>query len=163
MRWTIALCVCASSAFALAAQVSAAVQTDIGVLTCTLAESGERTTDPDTQTRAMLCAFKPKGNGPEESYSGEIRNVGSRTALSGKLVLIWAVMGPSDRDLKPAVLEQTYVGEATSASDDPSAPTKMLVGERDRAYGLRSITDNGEPNAGQTVTVVELKIRTIPT
>jgi len=163
MHWTIAVCACALSVFALAARTSAAVQTDVGVLTCTLAESGERSSDPDSQTRAMLCAFKPKGNGPEESYSGEIRNVGSQTALSGKLVLIWAVMGPSNRDFKPAALEQTYVGEAASAVNDPSAPPKMLVGQRDQAYGLRSITDKGEPNAGQFITVVALKIKTIAT
>lgn len=160
MRRKILACACALSAIPLVAQ--AAGQTDVGVLTCTLAESGEHTSEPETQTRAMLCAFKPNGGGPEESYSGEIRKVGSQTALSGKLVLIWAVIGPANRALKPAVLEQTYVGEATTPADDPSAPPKMLVGERDKAYGLRSITDKGEPNPGQTITVVDLKIKTIP-
>jgi hypothetical protein len=159
MRWKFLVCACALSAIPLAAL--AAGQTDIGVLTCTLAVGGEQTSEPETQTRAMLCAFKPNG-GPEESYSGEIRKVGSQTALSGKMVLIWAVMGPSKRDLKPAALEQTYVGEATTPGDDPSAPPKMLIGERDKAYGLRSITDKGEPNPGQTITVVDLKIKTIP-
>ena len=103
--------------------------TDIGVLTCTLAEHGEKGTEPDSQTRAMLCTFKPKGTGPEESYTGEVKKVGSQTELSGKLVLIWAVMGPSDRKLKPAVLEQTYVGEAATDAGDKSTPPKLLVGE----------------------------------
>ena len=107
MRWAFAAALCLG-----AMPASAAMKTDVGVLTCTLAEHGEKGTDPDSQTRAMLCSFKPKGTGPEESYTGEIKKVGSQTELSGKLVLIWAVMGPSDRKLKPAVLEQTYVGEA---------------------------------------------------
>ena len=107
MRWAFAAVLCLG-----AMPAAAAMTTDVGVLTCTLAEHGEKGTEPDSQTRAMLCSFKPKGTGPEESYIGEIKKVGSQTELTGKLVLIWAVMGPSDRQLKPAVLEQTYVGEA---------------------------------------------------
>ncbi len=107
MRWAIAIAL-----GVLALPASAAMQTDVGVLTCTLAEHGEKGTEPDSQTRAMLCTFKPKGTGPEESYTGEVKKVGSQTALTGKLVLIWAVMGPSDRKLRPAVLEQTLCRRA---------------------------------------------------
>ena len=159
MRWAIAIVLCM-----LAVPASAAMQTDIGVLTCTLAEHGETSTEPESQTRAMLCSFKPKGTGPEESYVGEIRKVGSQTALSGKLVLIWAVMGPSDRKLKPAVLEQTYVGEAsTGSADKPKVPT-MLVGESDKAYGLQPFTNDGhELNANDSITMVALRIKSTPT
>jgi hypothetical protein len=159
MRWAIAIVLSM-----LAVPALAAMQTDVGVLTCTLAEHGEKGTEPDSQTRAMLCSFKPKGTGPEESYVGEIKKVGSQTALSGKLVLIWAVMGPSDRKLKPAVLEQTFVGQAAMDSgDNPKAP-KMLVGETDNAYGLQPITNDGhEPNANDSITVVALRIKSTPT
>ena len=154
MRWATAIVLCM-----LAVPASAAMQTDIGVLTCTLAEHGETSTEPDSQTRAMLCSFKPKGTGPEESYSGEIKKVGSQTALSGKLVLIWAVMGPSDRKLTPAVLEQTYVGQVATDSADNS--NKMLVGETDKAYGLQPFTNDGhEENASDSITVVALRIKT---
>jgi uncharacterized protein DUF992 len=159
MRWAIAIVLCL-----LAVPASAAMQTDIGVLTCTLAEHGETDTEPESQTRAMLCSFKPKGTGPEESYSGEIKKVGSQTALSGKLVLIWAVMGPSDRKLKPAVLEQTFVGQAAPDSGDNSKTPKMLVGETDKAYGLQPITNDGhESNAGDSITVVALRLKSTPT
>lgn len=158
MRWAIATVLCA-----LAVPASAAMQTDIGTLTCTLAETGEKGTEPDSQTRVMLCSFKPKGTGPEESYSGEIKKVGSQTALTGKLVLIWAVMGPSDRQLKPAVLQQTYVGEVADDPSDKSQPHKILVGEKDKAYGLQPITNEAhEPSASETVTVVELRIKSTP-
>jgi hypothetical protein len=158
MRWAIATLLCL-----FAVPATAAMTTDIGVLTCTLAEHGETDTDPDSQTRAMLCTFKPKGTGPEESYTGEVKKVGSQTELSGKLVLIWAVMGPSDRKLKPAILEQTYVGEVAADAGDKSTPPKLLVGESDKAYGLQSITDDGnEPNASRSVTVVQLRIKSTP-
>jgi hypothetical protein len=158
MRWVIAIAL-----GVLALPASAAMQTDVGVLTCTLAEHGEKGTEPDSQTRAMLCTFKPKGTGPEESYTGEVKKVGSQTALTGKLVLIWAVMGPSDRKLRPAVLEQTYVGEQVEDPSDKASAPKMLVGETDKAYGLQPITDDQhEPNASQSVTVVQLRIKSTP-
>jgi hypothetical protein len=157
MRWAIAIVLCA-----LAVPALAAMQTDIGTLTCTLAEHGEKGTEPDSQTRVMLCSFKPKGTGPEESYSGEIKKVGSQTALTGKLVLIWAVMGPSDRQLKPAILEQTYVGEVADPSDT-AQPRKILIGESDKAYGLQPITDEKhEPSASESVTIVQLRIKSTP-
>jgi hypothetical protein len=155
MRWAIA---CALL-IAVTAPAAAQVQTDVGVLTCTLAHHGEQGTDPDSQTRAMLCSFKPTGTGPEESYTGEIKKVGTRTELSGKRVLIWAVMGPADRKLRPAVLEQTYVGKSEPDAD-ASQPSKLLVGERDDAYALHPITDDTkEPSAADGVTVIELKIK----
>lgn len=156
MRWSIAVLSCV-----LAAPAAAAMQTDVGVLTCTLAEHGEQEANPESQSRLIHCSFTPKG-GPEEVYVGEIKKVGTQSELTGKRVLIWAVMGPSDRKLKPAVLAQTYIGE-----DAPEAaeiqPPKLLVGEIDKAYGLQPISDDArEPNASRSVTVVELRIKSTP-
>ena len=157
MRWLIAALVCV-----LTVPVSAAVQTNIGVLTCTLAESGEKGETPPSQTRAMVCAFKPNGAGPEESYSGEIQKVGSRSALSNEPVLIWVVMGPDDRELAPGLLGQTYVGELAPAADGEVRPPKMLVGKSDDAYALRPMSDSPRESATGSVTIVVLKVKSIP-
>lgn len=147
---------------AAATSTSAAMQTDVGILTCTLAEHAETDTGPDSQTKLMHCAFKPSGSGPEEIYIGEVKRVGSQTALSGKRVLIWAVLGPSDRKLAPAILQQTYVGKADGAGGEPE-PTKLLVGERDDAYSLQPIADEEhKADAEPSVTVVELRIKSTP-
>jgi len=141
----------------------AAMQTSLGVLTCTLSQHVEKETNPDSETRAMHCSFKPDGTGPEETYSGEIKKVGPQDELTGKKVLIWAVLGPSDRELKPAVLEQTYMGEVASDPLDKSQPPKLLVGERDDAFSLQPITDDTlEPTAGSSITVVALRIKSTP-
>lgn len=160
MRWTLAAAVSVMAAGA----SPAAMQTDVGVLTCTLAEHGEKDTNPDSQSRAMHCAFKPKG-GPEEVYLGEIKKVGSQTELSGKLVLIWAVLGPSDRKLKPAVLQQTFVGDTAGDGLTPKGkPPKQLIGERDKAYALQPITDeSAKDTPAGSVTVIELRIKSTPT
>ena len=144
----------------LACTPSYATQTSVGDLICTLAETGERGGTPPSQTRAMVCTFKPTGGGPEERYSGEIKSVGSHTELSGKLVLIWAVMGPPDRALEPGLLEQTYIGQQ-DAPDEAVAP-KMLVGERNDDYALRLSGDETKTDSG-TITVVILKVMSIPT
>ena len=160
MKWLLASLICA-----FAPTAEAAVQTNIGTLTCTLAETGDHVESPPSQTRAMICAFKPNGSGPEEHYSGEIKNVGSNTALSGKLVLIWVVMGPEHATMEPGLLEQTYMGELASSEDGKSKAPKMLVGESDESYGLRPMTeqdgDNGSAGANN-VTVIVLKVKTTP-
>ncbi len=157
MRWAIAALACALSSPALAA-----AQANLGTLTCTLAETGEEAATPPSQQRDMVCSFKPAGTGPEESYSGQIKKVGTQTELDGKLVLIWVVMGPDEREMKPGLLEQSYVGELSSSIDGKPQAPKMLVGNKDSAYGLRPMTDGSE-SANGNMTVVELKLRSVPT
>lgn len=163
MRWPIASLMLVALPCAAFAQVPATV----GTLTCTLAESGEVDSTPPSQTRNMICSFKPTGSGPEEQYSGEIRKVGSQSALSDTAVLIWVVVGPADAKLEPGLLEQSYVGtHAPSPGSEP--PPVMLVGERNDAFSLRPMTDSGATRdeaetAAAGVTVVVLKVKSIPT
>ncbi len=146
-----------------AVSATAAMQTDVGILTCTLAEHAEKDTAPDSQTKLMHCAFKPAGNGPGEVYIGEVKRVGSQTALTGKRVLIWSVLGPSDRKLTPAILQQTYVGKVAPGASGGPEPAKLLVGERDDAYSLQPIADEEhKQNVEPSVTVVELRIKSSP-
>ncbi len=157
MRLLIAALLCA-----LSCPAWAAVQTNIGVLTCTLAETGAQGETPPSQTRAMSCAFKPQGTGPEERYSGEIQKVGSQSALTGRLVLIWAVMGPDKKELKPGLLEQTYVGELAPSLDGATQQPKVLVGKSNESFALRPMTNNGKEPASGSVTVVVLKVKSLP-
>jgi hypothetical protein len=158
MRWAF---------FALASVLSgpalAAAQANLGTLTCTLAESGVDAETPPSQQRDMLCAFKPSGTGAEETYSGQIKKVGAQKELNGKFVLIWVVTGPSEREFTPGMLEQSYVGELASSDDGKPQSPKMLVGNKDSAYGLRSMTDDSTESAAGNVTVVELKVKSVPT
>ena len=122
------------------------MQTNIGTLTCTLAETGDHVESPPSQTRAMLCGFKPSGTGPEEHYTGEIKNVGSDTALSGKLVLIWVVMGPEHITFAPGCSRRPIRARArVRGPERRQRPPMMLVGETDDTYALRPLSeDEGE-------------------
>ena len=162
MRWPISAVI---SPFMFASVAyGAAPPTDVGVLTCTLAEQGARDTNPDSETRAMYCSFKPNGAGPEETYAGEIKNVGTVDTLDKKRVLIWAVLGPADRDLKPGVLAQSFMGESAGEAIEGGQSPTQLTGEADDAYRLRPITEDKrqEAEAAGALTVIELRIKSVP-
>ena len=148
--------------FALASPALAAVQANLGVLTCTLAEVGEQSEAPPSQKRAMICTFKPNGGGPEEQYTGEVQKVGVQDGLANTMVLIWTVLGPDRSELAPGLLAQTYVGKI-SPTQSADQPPKMLVGEADENFSLRPMSDevNSKADAG-SVTVVVLTAKTIP-
>ncbi|MDH4980884.1 DUF992 domain-containing protein [Hyphomicrobium sp. D-2] len=162
MRWPIAA-VITPFMFASVAH-GAAPLADVGVLTCTLAEQGQRETNPDSETRAIYCSFKPSSSGPEETYAGEIKNVGSTDSLDKKRVLIWAVLGPGDRELKPGVLAQSFMGESAGEAIEGGQNPTQLTGDEDDAYRLRPINEDKEQAAEATgaLTVVELRIKSVP-
>src|SRR5688572_10848280 len=71
-------------------------RSNLGTLTCTLAQDGETKQMPPSEERAMRCVFKPTESGVEMTYAGTIRKVGAGQQLEGKLVMIWVVQGPKD-------------------------------------------------------------------
>jgi hypothetical protein len=137
-------------------------RTNLGTLTCTLAESGEKQATPPSEERAMRCAFKPTESGAEQTYTGTIRKMGPAQELQGRLVLIWIVQGPSDAKLGPGLLAQTYVGGATEGSPKGAA-AKGLVGESRKEIVMQPETVQGGPETAAAITVMELKVETVPT
>jgi Protein of unknown function (DUF992) len=106
---------------------------NLGVLTCTFVKPAQ------DAAQKMTCGFKPAGSGAEEKYSGSIRE--SRQDLpSGKVVLIWAVLGPADGKKAAGALSQRYV-KVQGATAQAQAP--MLVGETNPSIVLQSETNDG--------------------
>ena len=126
----------------LATSGSAQELTNLGLLTCTL---GER------PGRSVSCGFKPTASGAEEKYVGTIRTRDD-AAPAGKLVMIWAVMGPAKNKMSPGILAQSYAKEAGSSG---------LVGETNSSIVLQFETSNGT-EASDAITHVELKLTTTP-
>lgn len=153
-------CLCLSWAWA-AAVSAQAPRTNLGTLTCTLAESAHKQISPTGEERAIRCAFKPLQSGAEQTYTGSIRRVGQGEAPTGKLVMIWVVQGPPNIKLDPGLLEQTYVGAPERSSN--RAATATLVGERNKDIVMRAETANEASVSTAVVTVMELKILSVPT
>jgi hypothetical protein len=130
----------------LATAALAQARTNIGVLTCTLG---------DQPGRNMTCGFKPTGSGAEERYAGTIRRRDQGMA-TGKLVLVWAVIGPADTKLSAGILAQRFA-KSGSASGQP--PT--LVGETNSSIVLQFETSNGT-EVSDAITQVELRLTTTP-
>ena len=103
---------------------------NFGVLTCTLVKPGQ------DAGHKMTCGFKPAGTGAEEKYSGIIRE-SSQDLPSGKIVLIWTVLGPAEGKIRAGILAQRYV-KATNAPGH--AP--VLVGETNSGIALQFETND---------------------
>jgi|SRR6187200_414115 hypothetical protein len=77
-------------------------RTNLGTLTCTLTKS------PEAEARNITCGFKPAGSGPEQKYTGSVHGR-AQDAATGKLVLVWTVIGPAGANLPEGLLAQRYV------------------------------------------------------
>ena len=120
-----------------------APRVNVGVLTCTLVKSAE------ARPGAMTCGFKPTEAGSEVKLSGHIQ--GAVPEERGKLVLIWAVLGPADGKVSGAMLTQKYV-RARPVSGQP--PT--WIGES-TPIALQFET-NSSTHADASITEIELKL-----
>ena len=133
---------------------------NLGTLTCTLAETGEKQQTPPSDERAMRCVLKPTESGVELTYSGTIRKVGAGQDLTGKLVMIWVVQGPQDSKLDPGLFAQTYVGGDTTTTKGAAANT--LIGESNKDITMQAETTQGSPETGRSVMMMELKVQSVP-
>jgi hypothetical protein len=116
-----------------------------GVLTCTSVKPMH-----DVAHR-MTCGFKPDGTGAEEKYSGIIRE-SSQDLPSGKIVLIWTVLGPVEGKMRAGILAQGYLKAISAPGQTP-----VLVGETDPGIALHFETNDGGA-AYETITRMELQL-----
>src|SRR6476661_2322944 len=94
-------------------------RSNLGVLTCTLLKPAQDTAEK------MMCGFKPIGSGAEEKYNGKIHESGQGLPR-GKVVLMWAVLAPTDAKARPGMLAQRYVKTVNLPGTPP-----ILRGEKD--------------------------------
>ena len=140
---------------------------EVGVLTCSLFESGRAETGAgvEVQERDILCSFRLK-SGAEETYTGKLRGVG----VSGKYkrTLLWLVKAPPPvMPSPPGLLQQNYAADAKAPADEIPA----LIGEANSDIVLQSMSDKDEESTGLperskpgdfVVLGVGLKLRSAP-
>ena len=120
-----------------------AQRSNVGVLTCTLAKGAE------ARPGDMTCGFKPTGAGQEEKFTGHVQ--GSVQEERGKLVLIWAVFGPSEGKVSGAILAQKYVRAPAAAGQPPA-----WIGQSTATVALQFETNSTHTDA--SITAIELKL-----
>lgn len=145
------------------------VRTEIGLLTCSVAESGgeapaEGEQAPMGQGWDLLCSFRPSRNSPEEVYTGTLQTVGEQQQLAARGVMMWVVKGTTGPEPSPGQLQQTYSADVAG----PPTQAAMLVGDADRTIALQSLAETGAaPSAGRgrrssMILTVDLKLRSSP-
>jgi uncharacterized protein DUF992 len=122
---------------------------NLGVLTCTLIKPAQ------DAAHKMSCGFKSAGTGAEEKYSGTIRESGQELPL-GKVVLIWAVLGPAEAKMREGMLAQRFVKGINAPGQSP-----MLVGETNPAVALQFETNDGAATY-DTIALMELELTGTP-
>jgi hypothetical protein len=143
--------------------------THLGFLTCSLAVASNAADvdapGPLRQTREMLCAFKPGGDGPEETYSGTFQGINQAQRDSESPVMIWSVKGTSSMLGTPGFLQQLYT------IDVGAAPGRItpLVGETNSSVMLEAMTEDRDQHSSAhkqpmaTSILVALRLRSTPT
>jgi hypothetical protein len=113
----------------------------LGVLTCTLAESGTPAGDAAaaSQKRDALCTFKAKG-GVEETYAGKFHGVNPSPGRNK--AMIWVVKGAS-AGAHPGMLAQTYAADPGKPSDQKTP----IIGEAHPDIQLHTMADEAEGSA----------------
>jgi hypothetical protein len=96
----------------------------------------------------------PVGTGAEEKYSGSVRS--EQDLPSGKVVLVWTVVGPTDGKIGVGILSQRYTKAKGRSGQAP-----MLVGEKNPAIALQSETNNGSA-AYARIMHIELELAGTP-
>jgi hypothetical protein len=166
MRWRwmmLALPFC----FGAGTDPGARLPTEVGVLSCTLAQS----IDPQmsaqggaaSEARQMLCTFTPARDGAEETYTGSLKSISAGRTLPENVALLWIVRGPVGTRATRGLLEQTYAA-------DPAAPpghSAPLIGERNNEITLHTMSEQKEGSASMherpalalAITAIALKLR----
>ena len=144
-----ALLASASLLALLAAPAISAENVNLGMLTCSLVKPAQEA------AHKMTCGFKPAGTGAEEKYSATVRESGKELP-PGKIVLIWAVLGPAEGKLRVGALAQRY-------AKSKSAPGEMsiLVGETNPTIVLQFETNDGAAPY-DTILLMELELTGTP-
>ncbi|MGQ4273184.1 DUF992 domain-containing protein [Terrihabitans sp. B22-R8] len=90
-------------------------------------------------TKAMSCRYTSADGKITEPYSGEISKVGVDIGVTGKSVMVWTVLAPTDT-LRPGALEGTYAGVSGQATVGVGASANVLVGGSDRTISLQPLS-----------------------
>lgn len=128
---------------------AASKQEHVGDLTCTIGDASPKA--------GMICVFRNKNTGLEETYQGSLAKAGGGT-VSSKRTLLWEVNANTKLDLRPGVLAQRY-----EAPESEQSNPKSIEGGDKPGVSLSLITDQNEDLAALATLTLELKLLSAPT
>ncbi len=158
----IGVVVIAAASSQIHAVAAAPKSNEIGDLICSL---GSR--EKDTAQKAasgvqvpaakqnMLCLFRNKETGVEETYHGSFQRSGGGTMMSPRSkTLLWRVSISSNTKIQAGVLDQRYQAEASEANKAPDT----VAGDKKPGVSLLLVTESKDDSAFLGLLSLQLKL-----
>jgi len=133
--------------------------TNLGTLTCTASPDDK---DLLGAEQRVSCVFEPL-TGSKASLDGTIKRIGGQSPVEAKVVLVWAVLGPSV-DAAAKQLEGRYIGspaEGRGTGDGRETNVGGLVGGNGGHFALRPLALDSSLGENAAIAVLELQLSSI--
>ena len=159
----IAIVMMAAAFLQIQSAVAAPRADEIGDLICTLGGQEKNNDVGDVASGAqvsavkqnMLCLFRDKDTGTEETYHGSFQRSGSGTMTSpGGKTLLWRVSISSTTKIKAGVLDQRYEAEASDANKAPD----IVAGDKKPGVTLQLVAETKKDSAFLALLSLDLRL-----
>ena len=127
---------------------------EVGMLTCKI--TGVQNAVVYSK-ESFDCNFAGAG-GKQESYVGQITNVGANLSVKGDFTLVWAVFAPAADVYEPGALAGTYVGAGADASVGLGVGAQVLVGGGN-SFSLQPLSVSGGEGFGVKAGIQSFELR----
>ena len=108
-------------------------------------------------TQKLDCSFNPAGKGRVREYKGTITKVGLDIGYKSGSVIVWTVLGSSDK-VPSKILIGDYVGVSAEASVALGAGANALVGGSDKSVILQPLSVQSQTGLNLAVGVTGLTL-----
>jgi len=108
-------------------------------------------------TQKLDCSFNPAGKGRVREYKGTITKVGLDIGYKTGSVIVWTVLGSSDK-VPSKVLIGNYAGVSAEASVALGAGANALVGGSDQSVVLQPLSVQGQSGLNLAIGVTGLTL-----
>ncbi len=126
----------------------------VGTLTCELQDKSNFIL---FSTRKFDCRFNPAGGRANESYEGEITNIGVDLEVTKSEQIAWLVVAPS-ADVPAGALEGRYGGASASATVGAGLGARALLGGFQDSIALQPLSIAGQTGVGASLAITGLKL-----
>ncbi len=154
--------VMAAASLQIHAAAAAPKSNEIGDLICSLGGQEKDTTEKaasgnqvSATKQNMLCLFRNKETGTEETYHGSFqRSSGGPITSPRSKTLLWRVSISSNTKIQAGVLDQRYQAEASEANKAPDT----VAGDKKPGVSLLLVTESKDDSAFLGLLSLQLKL-----
>src|SRR5262245_48875255 len=153
MHRTLVLAGAVLAGCAVAGELQAQARIEVGILTCTAADSAGLVV---TSTKALRCRFQRPGR--DEFYFGSIAKFGIDLGSTQQTAIAWAVLAPT-ANLPPRSLDGEYGGIGAEATAGYGVGAHALIGGSRGGIILQPLSLQAQKGLNIAVGVESLALR----